>query len=522
MTPGSELKMKVLVIVFMAMVLSVSHGFAKDSPKVLRVRFQGEIGSLDWNANLSALDGSLIANLMEGLIQVSPELKPAPSLAAGWEISPDRKTYTFHLKPGVRWADGVSLKAQHFVDSWRRLLSPVTASRYAYLLFDIVGAAEFSQGKLQEFNQVGVKVLDDLTFQVQLKQPISYWLWIPTFWATYPIRKDLIDLHGNLWTKPGNLVTLGQFSLTSHDLHQSFTLTRSPTYYGARGNLDEVQFELIPDDKAAIEAYLHGRIDFVNGIPRSEQPKLEGRKDFYSYPALSTFYLRLNHNRYPLTNPRIRRAIAMAIDHAQFKKVFGTDARLATTFVPPPLPGYSEKSGIPYNPSQARRELNASGVLVAKHPLDFVLVKSPSTILLAQAIQTELKNNLGIQVNLRVLEAEDYYKNDAIVKNAFMILDGWSADYPDPDNFYSVFLSSAGTNKTGWKNAAFDQLVLQGKIAESSQRNRIYQEADEWLVSKDVIIIPLLYLRDRGLLREWIRGFRSNPLTPDIFRDLSI
>src|SRR4051794_30853435 len=118
-----------LPLLAMVFALSNEAAFATEKAKVLRVRARGEPASLDWNLAYTSLDGLFISNIMEGLISPSPELKPTPSLATHWDVSADQKTYTFHLKPDVRWSDGVLLKAQDFVDSWNRLLSPTNSAR---------------------------------------------------------------------------------------------------------------------------------------------------------------------------------------------------------------------------------------------------------------------------------------------------------------------------------------------------------------------------------------------------------
>jgi len=168
------------------LVLSPHHAQALNK---FTFRIGGEPETLDWSLAHTAIETHLMMNLMDGLVAIEPDLKVTPQLAESWKVSADHKTYTFKLRKGVVWSDGVPLVAQQFVDSWKRLLTRSTGASYAYFLYDLVGAEDFHKGKITDFTQVGVKALDDQTLQVKLSHPTPYWIYIPTFWVTFPMRK---------------------------------------------------------------------------------------------------------------------------------------------------------------------------------------------------------------------------------------------------------------------------------------------------------------------------------------------
>src|SRR5690606_15281940 len=114
---------------------------------------------------------------------------------------------------GALWSDGQEVVAQHFIDAWERLLNPTTASEYAYFLFDVQGAEEYQSKAITDFSKVGVRALDSHTLRVELKHAATYWIHIPTFWVTFPVRKDLIEKFGDKWTLPENLVSTGPYLL---------------------------------------------------------------------------------------------------------------------------------------------------------------------------------------------------------------------------------------------------------------------------------------------------------------------
>ena len=138
------------------------------SPHILKVRALGEPTTLDWNRASTWVEGFVIRNVMEGLVGIDAKLAPEPALAESWTVSADNRVYTFQLKKGVKWSDGKPLKAQQFVDSWKRLLTPETNAKYASSLFDIENAEAF-KGELKDFSKVGVRADGDHTLVVRLR-----------------------------------------------------------------------------------------------------------------------------------------------------------------------------------------------------------------------------------------------------------------------------------------------------------------------------------------------------------------
>src|SRR3990167_6875869 len=164
--------------------------------------------TLDWSKATDTTSSLCLQNLMEGLVQYdwnAPGIGVKPALAESFTISPDAKIYTYKLRSDVKWTDGKPLIAQHFVDSWRRLVDPKTASEYAYFIFDVKNAHAINLGE-KPTTELGAVALDDHTLQVTLEQPASYFKFVPTHPPTFPIRLDVIEKYGDKWTEPGNIV----------------------------------------------------------------------------------------------------------------------------------------------------------------------------------------------------------------------------------------------------------------------------------------------------------------------------
>jgi oligopeptide transport system substrate-binding protein len=487
------------------------------------LRIPGEPETLDWNKAHTPIETYILMNLMEGLVGYDAKLNPVPSLAQKWTVSSDGRTYTFTLRPGVKWSDGVTLRAQDFVYSWKRLLSPVTAAAYAYFLFDIEGAEYFNKGAIQDFKQVGVKALDDLTLQVKLVRPVGHWIHIPTFWVTYPMREDIVEKYGNSWDTPGRMVTLGPYQLASHDYDTRITLKGNPTYWGTRGNVEQIVYQIIAENSTALSLYEAGKMDLLTDISSLDLKRLSGREDLKTFPYLKTGYLGLVVSKYPMSNVHLRRAIAMGIDKSKVGEILLGGQKVATSFVPPGLPGYSAKAGLPFDIAKARAELRASGIDQSKAlALEIVLPNWDKQVVLSQFIQQQLKKNLGIEVTLQPFDNKTFRSQvDLRAFPAFLM--SWSADFPDPDNFMSLFTASAGNNRTNWKNEKYDDLVLAARNQmEPAARDRAYQAVQKILLEDEAAVVPLYYEPNLALVKARAKGVELNPLNYLLLRNVTL
>jgi len=488
------------------------------------LRITGEPETLDWNRAHTAIETYLLMNLMEGLVSVDSHLKATPSLANEWKISKDGKTYTFKLRQGLKWSDGQPLRAADFVFSWKRLLSPVTAAPYAYFLFDVVGAEDFNKGKIKDFNEVGVKAFDDQTIEVRLTRPVSYWIYIPSFWVTFPLREDVVQKHGNnTWATPGRMVTVGPYVLASRDLDSRIVLKANPNYHGQHGNVDQVTALVVRDDATAVSLYESGKIDFLADLPPLEMKRLQKLPGFKTFPYLKTVYLGLVVNKYPLNNLRFRRAFAHAIDRAEICKALAGGQTPAGSFVPPPMPSGDPRLGLAFAPDKARAELAASGVDTAQSvAVDLVLPNNDKAMSVGQVIQAQLKKNLGLQVNLQPFDNRTY-RAQMDLRQYPVFLASWSADYPDPDNFVSVFQGVSGNNRTNWKSQKFDDAVVSARGLQSeAARKKIYLDAQRLLQEQEAAVVPLYYEPNLALVSSRVSGLELNPLNYLYLRKVSV
>ncbi len=474
-------------------------------------RLPGDPETLDWNRAHTSVETWLLTNLMEGLVTHDEKMNVIPALAQSWVKSADGRTYTFKIRPGVKWSDGVVLKAGDFVYSWKRLLSPVTAASYAYILFDIEGAEEFYQGKFNDFNRVGISAPDDLTIIVKLAKPVAHFIHIPTFWVTYPLRQDVVEKYGTSWPKPGRMVTLGPFELSSYDLDSKITLTANPNYYGERGNIDQAVGLIVKEDSTALTLYETGKLDFLTDIATVDLKRLDGRSDLSKFQYLKTGYLGFVVNQYPVSNVHLRRAIAMGIDRSKIGEFLHGGQKAANSFIPEGMFGYNTSIGLKFDPTAAKKELALAGVKPGV-TIELVTTNWEKNLTLCQFIQAEVKKNLGIELAIRSFDHKTFRAQLELFSFPIFLL-SWSADYPDPDNFLSVFMGSAGNNRTRWKNSQYDAKVLLARYNQNLKaRSKLYDEAQKLLVEEDVAILPLYYEPILALINPRVKNLRINAL----------
>ena len=496
------------------------------NPKAFRVNLGTEPPSLDWSLATDHVSFNVIANLMVGLTEFDKNLKPAPVIAKSWDMLEGGRKIVFHLRDDVMWSDGKKVRAQDFEYSWKRLLNPKTASEYAYTLFDILNAEAYSQGKLTDDSQVGVKALDDSTLEVRLKHPTSYFLSITTFEVTYPQRQDVIEKFGTKWTDPEHIVTNGPFLLTSWKHENEIQLKANPNFFPGKPAIENVEMFMINELTTALAMYEQGQLDFIDNhsIPILEKPRLAKAPGFKHVPQLRGEYYGFASFRKPFDDPRVRKAFAMAIDRSVIPKLLRGGEQPASSWIPPGMLAHNSKLGLPYNPPEARRLLREAGYPDGKGfpqvTLGYNTLEDKKIV--AEAIQGMWKRNLGVLVRLENLEWKVFLKrlqNDP----PHIFRSGWGADYPDPDNFMKLFTSFSGQNYSRWKNARYDQLLEQAAREMNEQKRvRLYNEAQKLLCEVDVSIVPLFNTAESTVLNPRYTGLEYNSMSRLLLRDVRL
>lgn len=510
---------------FNRIVLSVSLGFLfsiYSSAATFKFRLMAEPQSFDWHIASTSIETPILMNIMEGLTEVDENLKPKACLAEKFTVSADQKTYTFTIRKNVKWSDGTLLKAQDFVEGWKRLLTPGTAAPYAYLLYDVVGAEEFNKGQEKDFNKVSIVAKDSQTLVVTLKKPVAYFLYLTGFWPLFPVRKDLMDSLNTQWARPGKLVTVGPYVVTEYRPQNKIILGPNPNYWRSRGNVTEVVAQVVKDSATALNVFKSGGIQMMQDFSPDDLKQAKAMIEFKTFPYLKSNYLAFRVKGSIAENADFRRAIVHAIDRKPIPKILNGTQKVATSFVPPKVVGYDSKMGVSFDPEKAKAFLKKSGVDPAKVTIEMVARNSERPRILTQYIQSELKKNLGLNVQIQLFDHK-VFRSQITTANYPMMIMVWAADYPDGDTFMGLFESNTGNNMTKVSNPKVDSNIQAARLEWNTlKREKLYREAQQILLGQDAVILPLYYEENEALIAKTVKGFFINPIGYFFIRNISV
>jgi oligopeptide transport system substrate-binding protein len=445
-------------------------------------------------------EGRVVNALFEGLTTFNAEGRSGPGMAERWEISPDRRVYTFFLRPEALWSDGTPLTAHDFVASWRRTLLPETAASYNYQLFYIKNAQAFAEGKVTDFSEVGVKALDDRTLEVTLENPTPFFLDLCATPPLAPVPVGVVEKEGDDWIKPGRMVNNGAYLLDTWRINDVIRLRKNPDYWNAVNvALEIIDVLPIAKDTVAFNFYASGLADLCmdKGLtPPALLDELKKRPDFHPAPFLGTYFLRFNCRQGPFADARVRRAFGMAIDKSRIvKKITRAGELPAGSFVPPGLEGYVSPDGLPYDPEAARDLLAEAGYPggVGFPLVNYLYDDRGSNEFIAVELQDMWKRELGVTVNLAKQEWK-VYLNSLSSLDYDIARSSWVGDYPDPNTFLDMFLTGGGNNRTGWSDPNYDRLIGDAaRETDPARRFAILREAEDLLVARAAPICPLYF-----------------------------
>lgn len=521
------------ILATIALVLSVGCTKKKkadydlDLNSTLRINISTEPPSLDWNKSTDTTSALIQDNIMEGLVEYQlddPNLGIKPALATEWRQEDNSQVWYFKIRTGVKWTDGKELSAQQFLDGWQRLLTPATASEYAYFLYGIKNAREFNEGKLKDFSKVGATVTADGELKVELTGPMAYFPYLLTHHSTYPIRLDVIEKHKDHWTDPGKIVTLGAFTLKVWDHDKAIVLERNDGYYGEKSKVKHILAYMINELSTALNLFNAGKIDAQTTLPSTELRELRKRPEYRETGILSIYYYGFNVKKAPLDNPTVRKAISHAIDRKEITQMLDGGQIPLTSWVPPGMFGYEPDTGTEFSIEKAKAMLDQAGYKDrSKFPkIEIGFNTNEDHKRVAENIQAQLKRNLGIDVELKNEEWKVYLKSlQTDPPHIFRL--GWLADYPDPDNFLNLMTSYSENNHTRWGSKEFDALISKAVgLGTKEKRQQVYSMAQKILTEKEVPVAPIYASVSHSLVAPRVVNFPFNSMQRYIFKGVSL
>jgi ABC-type oligopeptide transport system substrate-binding subunit len=320
--------------------------------------------SLDPALTSGVPESRLCYSLFEGLVVNDAKTSlPVPGLSDKWTVSPDHKTYTFHIRP-AKWSDGSPITAQDFVNSWLRVLEPKTAAAYAYIIGDNVeGAKAYNAGK-GPVQDVKIKALDAQDLQVTFVGPLPYALSMLTHSAFVVTPSQTIAKFAGNWTKPGNFVGSGPFVLKTWRPQDRIVVEKNENYWDAKNvKLKSITYLPIEDQNVAYDKFKAGEIDYLSddSVPVGKIDEVKLRKDYQHMAGSSVYYFIFNTTKPPFNDVRVRKALSMAVNRQDLVDKVLKAGDVASAGLVPAIQGFVTTKGNGFDLAEAKKLLAAAG-----------------------------------------------------------------------------------------------------------------------------------------------------------------
>lgn len=442
-----------------------------------------------------------------------------PDLAESYTVSPDKLTWTFKLRPNAKWSDGKPITAQDFVYSWRRLADPKTGAIYSnyFDLMTVKNAEAVNQGKLPP-EQLGIKALDDKTFQVELTKPTPWLISMLSLSVLTPLRQDIIEKYGKDWTKPENMVVSGPYKITNYRFKDTLNLVRNPLYWDNKNTtVNNINIDFIADPNASYFGYLTGKY-LTTAIPAQFKAKVlkERPNELVNYRSQSIAWLLLNPKRVP--DVRAREAINLLIDRNTLTKKIYKNNLATTMLVPADIQGaqYVKESPslnrpMAENRAEAIKLLEAAGYTKDKPlKLKYLTGTSPDRRRYVALRDWFDKGSQGL-INLAIDPVDNKIWYDRLAaKDYDLTFTGWNADYPQVSTFLSVFTCGNPVSSSYFCDPEYDKLLDQAQLEDDpDKRAKLYAKA-ELLVRDSYDFLPLWQEEGTYLKNPRLQGYNPN------------
>ena len=477
-----------------------------------------------------SVDGSdVIMNIFEGLVRVGPDAKPEAGSAEKWDVSEDGLTWTFHLRPGLRWSDGEPLTAGHFKHGFMRLINGENAAPYSYMGFFIRNAEAFFDGKAKA-EDVGINVLDDVTLQIVLEDKNPLILEYLSFGNFIPARPDVVDKDPRGWAAKDDFPCNGPFMISEWRHNSEMTLVKNPNYWEAdKVRLDKIRMTMIVDSNTALAATKAGKIDFNKQLPPQMTPQLIQSGEAKLANTLGISFSVFNLKKPPFDNPKVRQAFNLAIDRtAMVEKVAQGGQKPAVAYIPYVIPGTGSdkdfrgesKDYLPVraDPEAAKKLLAEAGYPDGKGfpKVAYKYNLNPVNKAIAEALQAMWKQNLGIEVELsneewKVFIETRNQKNFQIARHAYL------ADFLDAGSLLELWVTDGPMNVANYSNPEYDACMKEARTEmDRSKRIGAMVRAEE-LLMKDAVTLPIYFYTTAYIQSDRLKGVFLTPFNWVLF-----
>lgn len=386
-----------------------------------------------------------------------------------------------------------------------------------------VAGKEFVPIKAED---IGVEAIDNYTVRISLVQPAPFFVGLLAHQVFRIVPRKIVEKYGSAWTQPQNIVTCGPFKVKTWQPYDKLVVERDPMYWDAATvRLDEIHFYPMADNPSIMNLYKVGEVDAVlnHTVPNAWLEVVRTKQDYMDGPEAAINYLLINVTQPPMNDVRVRKAFNYAIDKnawATWRKI----VKPLTAFTPEGIfAGYPQPKGDPFNPEEARRLMGEAGFPVIKRgdgsfscpsfPVDqveYIYNTQESNKAMAEWMQAQWKQNLGITISLRNMDWKTFLNVRAKLDYKGFSRGAWSADYMDPFTFLSLFYIG-GENGTGWQDPKYVTMLDQAnRTLDPKKRYELLAQAEKFLIDAQPMI-PIDTASINWVKKPYVKGMYPNP-----------
>ena len=493
---------------------------------VLNVSIEAANEPLDQQTAVFATSFELIGNMIDGLMQMADDGSVQKAICKEEQVSSDGLHYTFKLRDDVYWSNGDQVTAHDFVYGWQRAIDPATQSEYAFMISDIAqikNATAIQAGQMDP-NQLGVRAVDDFTFEVELQVPVSYFDQLLYFCTFYPANQAFVEKCGDKYgTSPDTCLANGAFLLTEYSMSgKSISYIKNTAYYdAAKVKLGGLHYEVTSDGSEALRKYQSGQLDFVE-LSGEAVEQMKTSPDFRPVDSGFLYYITFNFDDPHFANKNLRRAFAMAVDREQIITEMADGSAAAYAAIPrgfafsqsgedftPKGVEYPELTS--YNPARARELLAAAYRELGVNSLDLELLTADgeAQVIASQSIKRQAEAVLpGVRITVKAVPKSERRK--IMSSGAFQFgLNNWGPDYADPMTYLAMWVTGNDNNQGNYFNPAYNALIASctdGELCTKINERWSALKQAEGMIMEDAVIMPIYQKCNANLIKSNVRG----------------
>lgn len=522
--------MKKLLTLALALVLCLCVCAAASAEAKITFQMDQEPQSMDPTLNDYSSGSYALQSLFRGMYKYAEDGSLVPAMAESYEVSEDGTVYTFTLREGLKWSDGSPLTAYDFEYSWKRVLDPAVGSETAYTLYGIVkNGYECFVDQTVAVDDLPIHALDDRTITIELRSPASYFISLTASSAFMPVKKDIVEQHGNDWvTDPSTYVCNGPFMPSEFKKDESYTFVKNPNYYNAdEVKIDEVKYVFIGAAETAKMAFDNGEIDIATSVNTDALNAYQGTENLMVSDRIGYRYYEFNCESGPFADARVRRALTLALDRKILIDAIIADPTrpVLCGWVPfgikdllDPTVDWREAQGPAFeeNVEEAKALLAEAGYPDGEGFPSFRLVQVSNDAELArvaEAMAQMWKQTLNIDAEIVTVESGVYWADDTGTRDAGefeVCYMGYTLDYAEPSAAFFLLENAEGNDKTRWDCPDFRALCDQMRTSiPDEEREELYKQAEAKL-AEECPVIPIYGYVSNALVSSKVKGFCRN------------